>query len=408
MRTNSDSPTRQHTKSSSCSEIDIKSLEISPGSSSKNTKKEEAGHIVGNKSTESISSVRSEHSNSNPQQGSKMAIKSYAEMARGVVVDSTVQQPQQPQVQGQQTVPTDAKGVSADHHDKVPDAALPIPATRENDNINPAPVSAPAAFSAGTMPLHPHFHVHQQNHNTFPAEAWEQRKKTMVPPNKRDTRKLFVGGLPTDVTEEEFELFWRQFGEIADSVVMIDKESGRSRGFGFVTFKEQATARAILQTYPDPNKYGSACVLMRDKPCEVKPAVPKDGNNFYGQNHRGVGSPHTAPHSPVAQVAALGGGLIPSYPAQAATAYPAQGYALYPPPQAQGYNYAPGYGTQPAYGIPMAEPITASPGYGTPEYAYEYSPYQQGAVLQQAMPAPPLYGVPSIPTFQHDGTTGQR
>ena len=198
MRTNSDSPTRQHTKSSSCSEIDIKSLEISPGSSSKNTKKEEPGHVVGNKSTESISSVRSEHSNSNPQQGSKMAIKSYAEMARVVVVDSTVQQPQQPQVQVEQTVATDAKGLSADHHDKAPDAALPPPATRENDNTDPAPVSAPAAFSAGTMPLHPHFHVHQQNHTHFPAEAWEQRKKTMVPPNKSDTRKLFVGGLPTD------------------------------------------------------------------------------------------------------------------------------------------------------------------------------------------------------------------
>ena len=209
------------------------------------------------------------------------------------------------------------------------------------------------------------------------------------------------------VTEEEFEVFWRQFGEIADSVVMIDKESGRSRGFGFVTFKEEASARAILQNYPDPNKYGSACVLMRDKPCEVKPAVPKDGNNFYGQNRRVVSSPQIAPHSPVAQVAAPGGGLIPSYPAQAATTYPAQGYALYPPPQAQGYNYAPGYGAQPAYGIPMAEPITVSPAYGTPEYAYEYSPYQQGGALQQAMPAPPLYGVPSIPTFQNDGATGQ-
>jgi hypothetical protein len=199
MQTNSDSPTKQHTKSSSCSEIDIKSLEISSGSSSKNTKKEEVG-LVGNKSTESVSSVRSEHSNSNPQQGSKMAIKSYAEMARGVVVEPPVQQPQQSQVQVQQTVASDAKGsaVSAGHHDKAPDAALPPPATRENDNINPAPVSAPAAFSAGTMPLHPHFHAHQQNHTPFSAEAWEQRKKTMVPPNKRDTRKLFVGGLPTD------------------------------------------------------------------------------------------------------------------------------------------------------------------------------------------------------------------
>lgn len=230
------------------------------------------------------------------------------------------------------------------------------------------------------------------------------------------------------VTEEEFELFWRQFGEITDSVVMIDKESGRSRGFGFVTFKEEAAARAILQSFPDPNKYGSACVLMRDKPCEVKPAVPKDGKNFYGQNHRShratnpmqlptpaaafasspmgvsvIGSPHSAPHSPVAQVPALDIGLMPSYPSQA-TAYPAQGYAAYHPHHVQGYNYAVGYGAQPTYGVPMADPIVVSPGY-TPEYAY--SPYQQGAAVQQAMPPPPLYGVPAIPTFQQDSTTGQ-
>ena len=234
----------------------------------------------------------------------------------------------------------------------------------------------------------------------------------------------------TTVTEEEFELFWRQFGEITDSVVMIDRESGRSRGFGFITFKEEAAARAILQNFPDPNKYGSACVLMRGKPCEVKPAVPKHGNNFYGQNHRShratdplhlptpaaafapspmgvpdIGSPHSAPHSPVAQVPALdiGTGLIPSYPAQA-TAYPAQGYTAYPQPHAQAYNYSAGYGAQPTYGVPMADPIVVSPGY-TPEYTY--SPYQQGAAVQQAMPPPPLYGVPAIPTFQQDGTPGQ-
>jgi len=252
----------------------------------------------------------------------------------------------------------------------------------------------------------------------------------------------FTNASTTTVTEGEFELFWSQFGEITDSVVMIDKESGRSRGFGFVTFKEEAAARAILQNYPNPNKYGSACVLMRGKPCEVKPAVPKDGNNFYGQNHGShqannnmkppspaaafisppmgvpaIGSPHSAPHSPAAEVPALDVGLAPSYSAQATT-YQTQGYVAYP--SDQGYSYAsgygfqhgygvqPGYGTQygaqPAYGVPMAEPIVVTPGY-TPEYAY--SPYQQGAAVQQTVPPPPLYGVPSIPTFQQDGAAGQ-
>lgn len=430
MQTNSTSASKQHTKSTSCSEIDIKSLNISSDDTSSNKKKEEKD-TIGRKSTESVSSLRSEHSNSNPQQGSKMAIKSYAEMARGPVVE----QPPQVLVHSSEVADTTRAKEEPNKRDgQGPNPKLPPPEAEATEQLNthvvaPAPISAPVAFSAGAMPLHPHFHIHQQNQsNPFTAEAWEHRKKTKVPPNKKDTRKLFVGGLPTDVTEEEFELFWRQFGEITDSVVMIDKESGRSRGFGFVTFKEEAAARAILQNFPDPNKYGSACVLMRDKPCEVKPAVPKDGNNFYGQNHRShraanpmqsptpatafasspmgvplVGSPHSAPHSPVAQVPALDVGLMPSYPAQA-TAYPAQGYAAYPPHHIQGYNYAAGYGAQPTYGVPMAEPIVVSPGY-TPEYAY--SPYQQGAAVQQAMPPPPLYGVPAIPTFQQDGAPGQ-
>jgi RNA-binding protein Musashi len=40
------------------------------------------------------------------------------------------------------------------------------------------------------------------------------------------------------VTEEEFRTFFEQFGEIVDSVVMFDRETHRSRGFGFVTYQD--------------------------------------------------------------------------------------------------------------------------------------------------------------------------
>lgn len=200
MQTNSASTSKRHTKSSSCSEIDIKSLNISSGDTSSNKKKEEKD-TIGNKSTESVSSLRSEHSNSNPQQGSKMAIKSYAEMARGPVVD----QPPQVQVQVHSSEVADTgKKEEPARDDKDPNPKSPPPEAGVTEHPNthavaPAPLSAPAAFSAGTMPLQPHFHVHQQNQSTpFTAEAWEHRKKTKVPPNKKDTRKLFVGGLPTD------------------------------------------------------------------------------------------------------------------------------------------------------------------------------------------------------------------
>lgn len=189
MQTNSTSTSKQHTKSSSCSEIDIKSLNISSADTSSNKKKEEKD-TIGNKSTESVSSLRSEHSNSNPQQGSKMAIKSYAEMARGPVVE----QPPQVQVHSSEVVDTNR----AKEEPKLPPPEAEATKDPTTHAVTPAPISAPAAFSAGAMPLHPHFHVHQQNQTPFTAEAWEHRKKTKVPPNQKDTRKLFVGGLPTD------------------------------------------------------------------------------------------------------------------------------------------------------------------------------------------------------------------
>lgn len=44
------------------------------------------------------------------------------------------------------------------------------------------------------------------------------------------------------VTEAEFLLFFEQFGEVIDSVVMIDRVTKRSRGFGFVTFAKEVSS----------------------------------------------------------------------------------------------------------------------------------------------------------------------
>jgi len=65
-----------------------------------------------------------------------------------------------------------------------------------------------------------------------------QHRQLKIPPTEVDDRKLFVGGLPPDVTSEEFRLFFEQFGAILDSVVMFDRETKNSRGFGFVTFAD--------------------------------------------------------------------------------------------------------------------------------------------------------------------------
>jgi RNA-binding protein Musashi len=50
--------------------------------------------------------------------------------------------------------------------------------------------------------------------------------------------KLFIGGLAGSVTSESMREFFTQFGKVIDSTVMLDRETGRSKGFGFVSFED--------------------------------------------------------------------------------------------------------------------------------------------------------------------------
>ena len=54
--------------------------------------------------------------------------------------------------------------------------------------------------------------------------------------------KLFVGSLPWAVTSDKLKEVFSQFGDVTEAVVIADKFSGRSKGFGFVTFANDADA----------------------------------------------------------------------------------------------------------------------------------------------------------------------
>lgn len=81
------------------------------------------------------------------------------------------------------------------------------------------------------------------------------------------TKKIFVGGLASTVTESDFKQYFDQFGTIADVVVMYDHNTQRPRGFGFITFdSEDAVDRVLHKTFHELN----------GKMVEVKRAVPKE------------------------------------------------------------------------------------------------------------------------------------
>ncbi|GAA5962635.1 hypothetical protein JCM3765_006868 [Sporobolomyces pararoseus] len=62
--------------------------------------------------------------------------------------------------------------------------------------------------------------------------------------------KLFVRCLPASCTPESFRQYWRQFGSITDATLMMDKETGRHRGFGFVNYELKETVDKVLNNGP--------------------------------------------------------------------------------------------------------------------------------------------------------------
>ncbi|EFN53389.1 hypothetical protein CHLNCDRAFT_36600 [Chlorella variabilis] len=107
-------------------------------------------------------------------------------------------------------------------------------------------------------------------------------KKSVPQEMKPKARKVFVGGLSPDTTEDQFREYFSQFGEVVEAQIMQDHMSGRSRGFGFVTFAEDASAESVF-----------AAGTMHDlggKKVEVKPATPKGSGSLSRPSGSGGGS----------------------------------------------------------------------------------------------------------------------
>ncbi|XP_021719160.1 RNA-binding protein squid-like [Chenopodium quinoa] len=84
------------------------------------------------------------------------------------------------------------------------------------------------------------------------------------------TKKIFVGGIPTSVNEDEFSDFFSTFGVVKEHQIMRDHASNRSRGFGFVTFD---TEEAVDELLSKGNRIEFAGTKV-----EIKKAEPKKPN----------------------------------------------------------------------------------------------------------------------------------
>lgn len=92
--------------------------------------------------------------------------------------------------------------------------------------------------------------------------------------------KLYVGNLPYSFRDSDMEQAFSQFGAVQSAKVMMDRDSGRSKGFGFVEMGSEAEAKAAIEGMNGQDVGGRGLVVNEARPME--PRAPRSGG--YGGN----------------------------------------------------------------------------------------------------------------------------
>jgi RNA recognition motif-containing protein len=88
--------------------------------------------------------------------------------------------------------------------------------------------------------------------------------------------KLFVAGLPYDLDDAELEEIFEKFGAVASAKVAMDRETGKSKGFGFVDMPNDTEAKDAIENLQD--------ISLGKKPLVVKQAEERPGGRGSGNS----------------------------------------------------------------------------------------------------------------------------
>ncbi len=100
-------------------------------------------------------------------------------------------------------------------------------------------------------------------------------------------KKLYVGGLPYSVTEDSLKDAFAQAGTVETATIIIDKMSGRSKGFGFVEMATDEEAAKAIEMWNGKEFEGRTLTVNEARPME--PRAPRRDFNRGGGSGRGFG-----------------------------------------------------------------------------------------------------------------------
>ncbi len=99
--------------------------------------------------------------------------------------------------------------------------------------------------------------------------------------------KLYVGNLPYSVRDNDLEQAFGQYGGVTSAKVMMERDTGRSKGFGFVEMGSDAEAQAAITGMNGQSLGGRSLVVNEARPMEARP--PRTGGGGYGGGGGGYG-----------------------------------------------------------------------------------------------------------------------
>lgn len=79
-------------------------------------------------------------------------------------------------------------------------------------------------------------------------------------------KKLYVGNLPYSVTSDSLRDYFAQAGAVTDAVVISDRQSGRSKGFGFVEYEKDEDAAKAIEMFNGKDMDGRKLVVNEARP----------------------------------------------------------------------------------------------------------------------------------------------
>ncbi len=94
------------------------------------------------------------------------------------------------------------------------------------------------------------------------------------------SNKLYVGNLSYSVRDDDLQQEFSAFGQVQSAKVMMERDTGRSKGFGFVEMSTAEEAQAAIQGLNGQNMGGRDLTVNIARPMEARP--PRSGGGFGG------------------------------------------------------------------------------------------------------------------------------